>query len=133
VHAAHEVRKSIELLQENSGYLIPIDTWNSIVNSGNIVLFAGQNHATQLADIYFDIENYNYEAKRTRDASEHFNSLAEPLWRKINLEPTDHRNWRLTKERWERLSKNLEKNGANLETILRDLESEEWFKESNGN
>jgi hypothetical protein len=64
----HEVKKSIDLLQDPLGNLIPIDAWNSIVYSGNIVLFE-HPLSTKLGDIYFNIQNYNYEAKRTRDAS----------------------------------------------------------------
>jgi hypothetical protein len=36
----HEVTKSIDLLKDPVGYLIPIDAWNSIVYSGNIVLLS---------------------------------------------------------------------------------------------
>ncbi len=32
----HDVRKSIELLHEKHRKIIPVDAWNSIVNSGNI-------------------------------------------------------------------------------------------------
>jgi hypothetical protein len=38
------------------------------VNSGNIALFKGK--AKELSDTYFQAQNYNYEAKRVRDAEE---------------------------------------------------------------
>jgi hypothetical protein len=124
----HEVKKSIDLLQDPSGYLIPFDAWNSIVYSGNIVVFE-HTLSTKLGDIYFDIQNYNYEAKRTRDASERFNSSAEPYQRKSDMETLDHKNWRMTKERWERLSKNLVDTTKNVRFKLIELEKNKWFNE----
>jgi len=64
----HEIRKSIELLESPTVNLIPVDAWNSLVNSGDMTLFT--EHAIDLSDIYFEIQNYNYEAKRVRDAVE---------------------------------------------------------------
>lgn len=60
----HEVKKSIETLEDESSIvnLIPVDMWNSIVNSGEITLFNG--NAIEVSDLYFEIQNYNYEAKR---------------------------------------------------------------------
>jgi hypothetical protein len=123
----YEVRKGIALLQEPSGNLIPMDAWNSVIYSGSIVLFE-YSHAAKLGDIYFDINNYNYEAKRTRDAAEKSNSIAEPFWRRSDVEPTDHRNWRLTREHWGRLSINLANITEDLRRKLSDLEIEEWFR-----
>jgi len=64
----HEAKKSIKLVEERKTNLIPVDAWNSIVNSGNIALFEGK--AKELSNTYFQIQNYNYEAKRVRDAEE---------------------------------------------------------------
>ena len=64
----HEVKYSIELLNGTVN-LVPIDAWNSLVNSGDVALF--KDKAIELNDIYFKIQNYNYEAKRVRDAEEH--------------------------------------------------------------
>lgn len=58
----------IELLNGTVN-LVPIDAWNSLVNSGDVALF--KDKAIELNDIYFKIQNYNYEAKRVRDAIEH--------------------------------------------------------------
>ena len=124
----HEVEKSIDLLQESSGNLIPIDAWNSIVYSGNIVLFE-HPQAAKLGDIYFDTQNYNYEAKRTRDASERFNSLAEPSQRPSDLESRDHKNWRMAKELSEKYSENLMGTTRNLKSKLANLKENEWFNE----
>jgi len=63
-----EVKKSITLLKQNKTNLIPIDGWNSLVNSGDVALFEDQ--AIQLSDVYFKIQMHNYEATRTRDALE---------------------------------------------------------------
>ena len=64
----HEARESIKLLSEGPVNLIPVDAWNSVVNSGEIALFEGK--AIDLSDTYFQVQNYNYEAKRVRDAIE---------------------------------------------------------------
>ncbi|HUS74395.1 MAG TPA: hypothetical protein VMY43_00145 [Methanothrix sp.] len=63
----HEAKKSIELIGGTVN-LIPVDAWNSVVNSGDIALF--KEKAIELSNIYFEIQNYNYEAKRVRDAIE---------------------------------------------------------------
>lgn len=124
----HEVKKSIDLLQEPNGYLIPIDAWNSIVFSGNIVLFE-HPLSIKLEDIYFDIQNYNYEAKRTRDASERFKSSAEPYQHSSAMETIDHKNWRMAKERWEKLSENLAVTTKSLRSNLIDIEINNLFNE----
>jgi hypothetical protein len=64
----HEATESIELLKNGPVNLIPIDAWKSIVNSGEIALF--RDKAIDLSDTYFQIQNYNYEAKRVKDAIE---------------------------------------------------------------
>ena len=63
----HEAKESINLLGGTVN-LIPVDAWNSIVNSGDIALF--KDKAVDLSDTYFQIQNYNYKAKRVRDAIE---------------------------------------------------------------
>jgi len=63
----HEAKRSIKLIKGNVN-LIPVDAWNAIVNSGDITLF--ENKAIELSDIYFQIQNYNYEAKIIREAYE---------------------------------------------------------------
>jgi hypothetical protein len=66
----HEATESIELIAGVVN-LIPVDAWNSIVNSGDIALF--KDKAIDLSDTYFQIQIYNYEAKRVRDAIEEVN------------------------------------------------------------
>ena len=63
----HEAKKSIELMAGTVN-LIPVDAWNSVINSGNVALFSDK--AIDLSETYFQIQNYNYEAKRVRDAIE---------------------------------------------------------------
>jgi hypothetical protein len=63
-----EVCESIALLEGNRTNLIPVDGWNSLVNSGDVALFKDQ--AIRLSDVYFKIQMHNYEATRTRDALE---------------------------------------------------------------
>lgn len=64
-----DIKKGIELLSERKGYLLPVDTWNSVVYSGCMELFE-HDQAKMLGDAYFQIQNYSYEAKRLRDTSE---------------------------------------------------------------
>jgi hypothetical protein len=58
-------------------------------------------HATDLSDVYFQIQNYNYEAKRVRDAVEdeilhpryrtmdnNSQVLESPEWEQITRSPT---------------------------------------------
>lgn len=126
----HEVRKSIELLHEDHGNLIPIDAWNSIVNSGNIVLFT-HDQAIILGDIYFKTQNYNYEAKRTRDISEHFALLPEPYGTPSHNPAAmqDREKYKKAEERWEKLSVGLTITTKSLEKELLELETLEWFDE----
>ena len=63
----YEAKKSIELIPGTVN-LIPVDAWNSVVNSGNVALF--KDKAIDLSDTYFQIQNYNYEAKKVRYAIE---------------------------------------------------------------
>ena len=50
------------------GNLLPTMMWNSTVTSGNVKLLPYYER-TRLSSIYFEIENYNYEAKRVRDSA----------------------------------------------------------------
>jgi hypothetical protein len=56
----NEIKRSIQLLVGNHPNLIPVDAWNSLVNSGEITLFS-RAHAILLSNVYFEIQNYNYE------------------------------------------------------------------------
>ena len=54
---------------ERAGDLLPTDRWTSVLNSGALRLF-GVDEVDKLSRAYEGIQNYNYEAKRTRDAGE---------------------------------------------------------------
>lgn len=56
----NEIKRSIQLLVGDHPNLIPIDAWNSLVNSGEITLFS-RDLSIQLSNVYFEIQNYNYE------------------------------------------------------------------------
>lgn len=62
-----DAKKSIELLPGKVN-LIPEDAWKSLINSGDIALF--KNKAIELGNIFFEVQNYNYEAKLIREAYE---------------------------------------------------------------
>lgn len=61
-----ELKQCISRLN-GEGLLLPIAMWHSTVTSGDVKLLSF-NERTQLAAIYFKIENHNYEAKRVRDS-----------------------------------------------------------------
>ncbi|MBK7385478.1 MAG: hypothetical protein IPI63_01605 [Methanothrix sp.] len=103
----HEAKESIKLL-DGSVNLIPIDAWNSIVNSGNIALFKGK--AIDLSAIYFQVKNYNYEALRVRDAVE-----------EERLHPTT-----TDRDHASKLQKNFHDN-IKPETLDRLRDLEEWL------
>jgi len=50
------------------GNLIPTTMWLSAISSGDLRLLSFIDKA-KLSSIYFEIENYNYEAKRVRDSA----------------------------------------------------------------
>jgi hypothetical protein len=55
------------------GNLFPTLIWNSAISSGDIGLLSFAER-TKLSSLYFEIDNYNYEAKRVRDVSVIVNS-----------------------------------------------------------
>jgi len=61
------LEKCVELLTEQ-GNLLPTMMWSSTVASGDVKLLSF-NDRTKLSSIYFEIDNYNYEAKRVRDGA----------------------------------------------------------------
>lgn len=63
----NELERCIELLTEK-GNLLPTIMWNSTVTSGDVKLLSFTDR-TKLSTIYFEIANYNYEAKRVRDSA----------------------------------------------------------------
>jgi hypothetical protein len=57
----HEIDRAIELLEKKNLNLIPIYAWNSLVSSGDLALFSN-NIVSDLSDLYFEVEDYNYDA-----------------------------------------------------------------------
>ena len=62
-----------QVLLTGKGNLLPIAMWNSAISSGEIGLLSFTDR-TKLSSLYFEIDNYNYEAKRLRDVSVIVNS-----------------------------------------------------------
>lgn len=56
----HEIHRSSDRLKTGYPNPISIDAWNSLVNSGDMALFA-RDLVIDLSDIYSKIQNYNYE------------------------------------------------------------------------
>jgi hypothetical protein len=91
----NELEKCIELLT-GQGNLLPTMMWNSTVTSGDVKLLSF-NDRTKLSQIYFNIENHNYEAKRVRDIAvmvnkrgsggslDKLNIDAEAYWKKLSV------------------------------------------------
>jgi len=113
---AVDIKKGIELLSERKEYLLPVDTWNSVVYSGCIELFE-HDQAKMLGDAYFQIQNYSYEAKRLRDASE----LATTTNNKGAI------------DRHQKLVTNLNNTTSILIDVLLKLDSERWLQQYDKN
>ena len=65
-----EMDQLIKFMENNDREYIPlpIDGWNSLINSGDITLFT--DLATDLNKVYSEIQRYNYKVIRIRDAIE---------------------------------------------------------------
>jgi len=61
----NELESCVEQLT-GEGSLLPTKMWNSSVISGDVRLFRF-NERTQLAAIYFEIENHNFDARRVKE------------------------------------------------------------------
>jgi hypothetical protein len=110
-----EIVKCIDALNPNKGFLLPIDRWTSAVNSGALRRFK-VNEVDKLSGAYYEIQGYNYEAKRTRDLGEVYRqSPASSGSRGFNL------------KNWQDSSQNLELTGNKLTNHLQKLLSEEWL------
>ena len=63
-----EELKNCQDLLTGQGNLLPTVMWNSAISSGDIGLLSFADR-TKLSSLYFEIDNYNYEAKRLRDVA----------------------------------------------------------------
>ncbi len=72
VNLETELKKCKELLT-GKGNLLPTVMWNSAISSGDIGLLSFTDR-TKLSSLYFEIDNFNYEAKRVRDVAVIVNS-----------------------------------------------------------
>jgi hypothetical protein len=111
----HEIDKGMVILQDikhDDIMLIPENVWNSIMNTGNITLFANQE-AIPLSSIYFEIQNYNFEAKKAREAL----AFGQVAYGKDFL----------TSEQGKELCENLVITKDNLLKKLKNFH-DEWFK-----
>jgi len=60
--------KSCQQLLKGLGNLLPTTMWNSAISSGDIRLLSYTDRSN-LSSLYFEIDNFNYEAKRVRDVA----------------------------------------------------------------
>ena len=67
VNLKEELNNCQDLLT-GQGNLLPTVMWNSAISSGDIGLLSFADR-TKLSSLYFEIDNYNYEAKRLRDVA----------------------------------------------------------------
>ena len=67
VNLREELKKCQEFLT-GKGNLLPTAMWNSAISSGDIGLLSFADR-TKLSSLYFEIDNFNYEAKRVRDVA----------------------------------------------------------------
>jgi hypothetical protein len=97
-----ELETSLGFL-DGHGNILPVTIWNSAMTSGKLMLLS-YNQIIQISSIYFSIENQNYEAKRTRDIAEMYETEGHPTARET------------VKQHWQRLTLRLN----TLENILRN-------------
>jgi|WetSurMetagenome_2_1015567.scaffolds.fasta_scaffold288576_2 hypothetical protein len=87
INLREELKKCQELLS-GIGNLLPIAMWNSAISSGDIGLLSFTDR-TKLSSLYFEIDNYNYEAKRLRDVAVIVNSShrddAQNYWKGLTV------------------------------------------------
>lgn len=110
-----EINKAIDLLRKKKGFLLPLDRWTSLVNTGVLKLFP-LGVSIKLSDAYQEVRNYNYEAKRTRDIGERYRSSISKTQREIEG------------GNWENNSRDLIDRGEKLLQDLENLKNDEWFK-----
>lgn len=110
-----EINKSVGILSDNKGRLLPLDRWASLVNTGVLKLFP-LGVSIKLSDAYQDVRNYNYEAKRTRDIGERYRSSIDQTQKGIE------------KSNWENSFRDLIDRGKKLLHDLENLKNDDWFK-----
>jgi hypothetical protein len=79
---------SCQLLLTGKGNLLPTVMWNSAISSGDLGLLSFTDR-TKLSSLYFEIDNFNYEAKRVRDVAVIVNSShsndAQVYWKSLTI------------------------------------------------
>ena len=79
---------SCQSLLVGKGNLLPTVMWNSAISSGDISLLSFSDR-TKLSSLYFEIDNFNYEAKRVRDVAVIVNSShsndAQVYWKSLTI------------------------------------------------
>jgi hypothetical protein len=104
----HENLESFDRLREKQE--IPVDAWNSIINSGNILLFT-PDQTRRLGHFYFMVKSYNDEVKRARIIAE-----------QLILLPEQSPDQTATNDRYEKLKEHYEIMDARLSDISRSLQ-----------
>ena len=102
-----EINQCVKRLT-GKGNLLPTTMWRSIISTGDLRLLPFYQRST-LARMYFDIENFNYEAKRVRDGAVIAN---------VGTSRTIVGGMTPAKAYWKRLSQNLLKEEDNLKKKL---------------
>ena len=114
----NELEKCVELLT-GKGNLLPTIMWSSTVASGDAKLLSF-NDRTKLSSTYFEIDNYNYEAKRVRDSA----VVAKTGGSRVILDGRPE-----AEAYWYKLSQNLRITESTLkEQISKLLEDPSWEK-----
>jgi hypothetical protein len=123
-----EIEKSIEIFVEDKYELIPIDGWNSLLNSGDIAFF--KDNATKLSETYSEIQWYNNELKILRESIER-ESISFNFKSNYDSEesgdPKKRRSEILrdyTRDRKGKLLKKL----FDVKKLLKEMEVEEWWQ-----
>lgn len=113
-----ELWNCMPLLNEK-GNLLPKITWDSSIASGDIGLLSFYDRF-KLSNVYFMIDNYNYEAKRVRDSA----VIAQTGDRSTIVDGMPK-----VEAYWRQLSLNLMQEELKLKTLIaRLLEDDLWKK-----
>jgi hypothetical protein len=105
-----ELEQGKERLDELQGKLVPRDSWESAINSGQAMLLKHEVRS-QIRRLYFAIDNYNYEIKLVRQ-------LKEQARQAIGA-PDEDAKARLGSVRWRQSVETQKSLSAAIETLLK--------------
>lgn len=113
-----ELKLAKDRLSENVGHTVPMASWKLAINSGRAMLLP-HGVLDKINDIYFALENYDYEIKLVRGFSESARSSEGA--------PDHTAKSRLASVRWKQAVKMQEDMASAIDSLLKE---DFWPKES---